>query len=171
MKGKNIIIIILSLLCLLLCGYFIYNKTNKVGCDCNDISTNCINDVSSDNGEYSSEDRDKYIVMVKSDIVGKYVNKINNNEYIQLNSDGIATIKFETGGGPAQVNDKMRYDLISFDKNNQYLLLQLSQPYAEKGPNPICLLYIVKKLNGKYVLDVTTPTPASTPGSYDFIKE
>ena len=148
-KGLYILLCVLIALLLILSGYIIYDKVlskndidNSV--ERNDVENNGNNNVNLD------------------DI---YNNKNSQEEYIIFNVDKTATIKYATGGGPAQLIENIVYE-ISYDNKDIFVEL-----IYDKIPSPICKKYLVKIENGEYVLDVTTPTPASTPGDYSFIKE
>ena len=92
----------------------------------------------------------------------------DSNEYIQLNSDGTAIVSYETGGGPAKINDSMTYQLTYYKGGFDPVILEL---YSESGPTPVCTMMIGYKMDGIYKFSVTESTPGSNLGDLDFIKE
>lgn len=171
-KGNIIIIVILSILVISLGGYVIYDKV--LG---NNNSTSSVDNDVYDNIEEGNSVSTEGKILIKrngvinyetvpSDIVGKYVNKNDNNEYIQLNQDGTAEVKFETGGGSAKTNNDMTFQLTYYS-NNEFIL----ELYVKSGPKPICTIMSGSNIWGDYKLAVLFETPGCNAGSYDFIKE
>lgn len=174
---RNIIIIILTLLVLGLVGYIVYDKVllkeNNSNVDNNFVNTNNNNTQNSNGKIYIKRDGVISLEAVPTNIVGKYVNKVDKNDYFILNSDGTAIVSFPTGGrGYVAINDQVTFQLTYHPNSLSYSDEVTVELYNKSGINPFSPMRIgMKDSNGNYKFTVTEPTPTANVGSYDFIKE